>query len=152
MSETVQEADRSHLQQKIDTVLLVFMNAFAHRSGYGQSFVDVGIQLYRDAPRHSFQNPRKFCEWFKDEIRRCDASMSRLPNVYNWLRRICQVGKPQGLCQVFRQRNGIPELVRGTHHPMAVNIPPQCFNNKNHFLFFFIFLMSKGILIKDICK
>lgn len=82
MSETVQEADRSHLQQKIDTVLLVFMNAFAHRSGYGQSFVDVGIQLYRDAPRHSFQNPRKFCEWFKDEIRRCDASMSRLPNFH----------------------------------------------------------------------
>jgi hypothetical protein len=82
MSETVQEADRSHLQQKIDTVLLVFMNAFAHRSEYGQSFVDVGIQLYRDAPLHSFQNPTEFCEWFTEERLHCNEIIRRLPNVH----------------------------------------------------------------------
>lgn len=85
VQETVQETDHSRFQKMIDTMLLVlFMNAFAHRSEYGQSFVDVGIQLYRDAPLHSFQNPSGFCAWFKDEISRCDASMSRLYSLPNF--------------------------------------------------------------------
>jgi hypothetical protein len=82
VQETVQETDYSRFKKMIDTVLLIFMNAFAHRSGYGQSVVDVGVQLYRDAPLHSFQNPTEFCEWFTEERLRCNEIIRRLPNVH----------------------------------------------------------------------